>query len=602
MLTKAQLKELEKRIRQRFIAFRRDTFGEGTLSEEDLRLLKEAGILRPSVRNFSGDSYTLGKIANTVRAKATSMTYEELMKEAMKKPTTQVENHAINWANEHAGEYIKGIEDDMLKDIRTTTIGETRNALRAIQDGVAESIKNRETVGQLKTKLYDMIDDKYRDWQRVAFTEMNNSIQNGLYASIREAHGPDQLVYKRPNPDACFVPGSKILTNRGNINIEDVVIGDMVLTHRFRWRRVTQLHCNQYNGEMRVINGVKATTNHPFLINMDWLCADSINTGDKIVKLRGILYSQDKITLFDQDSFLDSVPMLDNFRRVMPISSINLYSNLFRRDSNIDIKFVNCHFKYWREFFEFVKNEDLVCGGKIGSLLLALCFFAQRFWSVCQSSCFTSVLGKLKSLLCAHLGKLNFVRVGDRARNKISFQNFFDVCFTNFKRLRCFFNGVSYFIKRADRGIVGHCNPWHSDISFEIGRINDIKIERYCGNVYNLSIEEDESYVVGGMIVHNCKHCKRLHLEDDGVTPRIFKLSELEDSNIGKKAHEWVPTVGSVHPWCQCQLMVLPDGMGFVKDDLGNVELKMVTEKPKETKIENIKKSESEEEEEFYSY
>lgn len=301
MLTKTQLKELEKRIRQRFIAFRRDAFGEGTLSSEEINMLKEAGLLRPSVRNFSGDAYTLGKIANAVGAKAARMTYEELMKQAMERPTTQVEHKAINWANEHAGEYIKGIEDDMLKDIRTTTIGETRSALRAVRDGVADSIKNRETVGQLKTKLFDMIDDKSRDWQRVAFTEMNNSIQNGLYDAIREAHGPDQLVYKRPNPDAC-------------------------------------------------------------------------------------------------------------------------------------------------------------------------------------------------------------------------------------------------------------------------------------------------------------KHCKRLHLESDGVTPRVFKLSELEDSNIGKKAHEWVPTVGSVHPWCQCQLMVLPDGMGFVKDDMGNVELKMVTEKPKATKIEDVKKSFSDEDEEFYQY
>jgi len=49
-----------------------------------------------------------------------------------------------------------------------------------------------------------------------------------------------------------------------------------------------------------------------------------------------------------------------------------------------------------------------------------------------------------------------------------------------------------------------------------------------------------------------CKHCKRLHLGPDGA-PRIFKLSTLEANginNVGRKAADWLATVGPVHPNC----------------------------------------------------
>lgn len=61
-----------------------------------------------------------------------------------------------------------------------------------------------------------------------------------------------------------------------------------------------------------------------------------------------------------------------------------------------------------------------------------------------------------------------------------------------------------------------------------------------------------------------CKHCKKLHLGPDG-TPRIFKLSQLAPpgANVGQKAENWVATVGSVHPHCQCQLNRMPVGWGF---------------------------------------
>ncbi len=72
-----------------------------------------------------------------------------------------------------------------------------------------------------------------------------------------------------------------------------------------------------------------------------------------------------------------------------------------------------------------------------------------------------------------------------------------------------------------------------------------------------------------------CKFCVMLFLRPDGKTPRVFKLSELlaNGTNVGRRAGrptrsgksrtEWKAVIGAVHPFCQCPLHVLPDGMGF---------------------------------------
>lgn len=72
-----------------------------------------------------------------------------------------------------------------------------------------------------------------------------------------------------------------------------------------------------------------------------------------------------------------------------------------------------------------------------------------------------------------------------------------------------------------------------------------------------------------------CAFCVLLYLRPDGVTPRVFKLSQLlaNGTNVGRRAGrptrsgasrtEWKATVGAVHPLCACELHVLPDGMGF---------------------------------------
>jgi intein/homing endonuclease len=68
---------------------------------------------------------------------------------------------------------------------------------------------------------------------------------------------------------ACFAPGTTVNTISGPVNIEDVKIGDMVLTHKNRYRPVTAVMNSEFNGNMKVINPfgaepITVTPNHTF--------------------------------------------------------------------------------------------------------------------------------------------------------------------------------------------------------------------------------------------------------------------------------------------------------------------------------------------------
>jgi hypothetical protein len=206
MLTKNQLKKIEEIISRRFLRLTHEMLGERALTVEEINQLKRAGLLRENVRNFIGDAYTLGKIVSHLdKATAKRMTFEQVKRAAGKFPITEVEKRAMEYATEHAGQYIRGIGDDMVKEVTASASRASMDALRAVQAEVKEAVLKRKTTSELKTSLHRIIKGKARDWQRVASTEMNDAIQRGIYQEIHNQSdsGSDQLVYKRPSPNAC---------------------------------------------------------------------------------------------------------------------------------------------------------------------------------------------------------------------------------------------------------------------------------------------------------------------------------------------------------------------------------------------------------------
>jgi len=85
------------------------------------------------------------------------------------------------------------------------------------------------------------------------------------WKKFKEEHGtPDVLVGGSP----CFVAGTLVLTDKKLVPIEDIRVGDMVLTHKGRFKRVLRVGHTD-NARTVLIKGqgsvgIECTPNHPF--------------------------------------------------------------------------------------------------------------------------------------------------------------------------------------------------------------------------------------------------------------------------------------------------------------------------------------------------
>lgn len=81
---------------------------------------------------------------------------------------------------------------------------------------------------------------------------------------------------------ACLPPGELVTTARGEVPVEDVLEGDLVLTHKGRFRRVTGLESREYSGDLVVVKPsgmlpVRVTTEHPIWAAESKLLRDGTN-------------------------------------------------------------------------------------------------------------------------------------------------------------------------------------------------------------------------------------------------------------------------------------------------------------------------------------
>ena len=125
----------------------------------------------------------------------------------------------------------------------------------------------------------------YSEIDKHAIANYKHNFPNAEYTgSVTDVRGGDLI---RPNiitfGSPCFIKGTEVLTENGYIKIEDIKIGQKVLTHTGDYRPVIQRHKTQYNDELYDIDitcgvkRVKRTKEHPFLISKKVVKYDSKN-------------------------------------------------------------------------------------------------------------------------------------------------------------------------------------------------------------------------------------------------------------------------------------------------------------------------------------
>lgn len=93
----------------------------------------------------------------------------------------------------------------------------------------------------------------------------------------------------------CFPPAARVWTSRGQIPISQVRIGDDVLSHAGRWRKVSAVGAREYSGELVTIQSagsnspLECTPEHPVRVctpakqTYQWVKAGGIKRGDYVV-------------------------------------------------------------------------------------------------------------------------------------------------------------------------------------------------------------------------------------------------------------------------------------------------------------------------------
>lgn len=165
---------------------------------------------------------------------------------------------------------------------RTTTIDQST--------GEEIEVENKVTAKVASTiKLQELVFDRNL---RFSFDDNGNDDFDDIISILQsEAQEPknntyDRFVYSNNVNQHCFVAGTKIITDNGYKTIENIKIGDKVLT-REGYRVVLNSWKTQKNAKVKTynINGFKitCTPNHNVLINGEWNDIDDLKIGDNII-------------------------------------------------------------------------------------------------------------------------------------------------------------------------------------------------------------------------------------------------------------------------------------------------------------------------------
>ncbi len=107
---------------------------------------------------------------------------------------------------------------------------------------------------------------------------------------------------------------------------------------------------------------------------------------------------------------------------------------------------------------------------------------------------------------------------------------------------------------------------WRRVVTTELAEATNLgAFDAICENNREKSPDDVYVYKSGPHDGKTCDHCMRFWFTKDGVTPKVYRLSDLvaNGSNVGKKVADWKPTVSVTHPNERHYLLEIPNGWGF---------------------------------------
>jgi hypothetical protein len=389
-----------------------------------------------------------------------------------------------------------------------------------------------------------------------------------------------------PNDWNCLEPESLVLTAEGWKQINQLKTGETVIGGSGYERKINFIHCNPFNGDMIGLvtknNTVFYTGNHRVLTTKGWIAAERLNRGDILIQHVNFT-GFDKIVIYVKNCYsfgrniFMALPVKWQARMVETFNSkVNF------RDKNINpiwlaIKVVNrgisqffnityCHTFRSSRFCSCVnvqngidENISFSCNSRLSNDFRI------------KKTAFNLLPFRLKSK--PFTGKLSFAKIrmrgfGNILANFIAglFLPFFciyplglyciasvsDWYFKLFEKLRdnsiirnipalaklsesMLLNRIQFVKNHTDAAPLQGLNSRYMFLyrlfchNLMIG-IDDVKIKKYNGIVYNLDIDTDVSFITKTGIVHNCR-CEGESVDDDYLGEKGLKPATSEEIN-----------------------------------------------------------------------
>ena len=146
-------------------------------------------------------------------------------------------------------------------------------------------------VNEARRELAKVNGTKYVEWSAGAGACIICTAYDGK--QWKEGESPQPVASSHPH---CFPFKTQVFTSKGYIYIGKIKIGDQVLTHTGRFQNVVQVHKHHAKDQKMVtiyykndsfsrgesIVHLTATNNHPFFINGKWMNAEDVKSGDSV--------------------------------------------------------------------------------------------------------------------------------------------------------------------------------------------------------------------------------------------------------------------------------------------------------------------------------
>ena len=213
IISKEQIERIKKIIENRYNYLIFKMAGPSELTDDQLKDLVEEGLIDSDDGGLLKEAYYIGNVRGVSDPRTrSSIKLDDFKRQHKDKaiPITDAQKFAIEHIERSGGNYISNLKSKAISNVESLINDNNlqyRNQIleEQVRPVLTDAVEQNRTIMQIAADLRDSTGDMFRDWKRVATTEMTNAMNLGELDGIVSRNKGKPLnnvyVYKRVNHD-----------------------------------------------------------------------------------------------------------------------------------------------------------------------------------------------------------------------------------------------------------------------------------------------------------------------------------------------------------------------------------------------------------------